>query len=68
MKHISRIDNPKGRTFGYQVRVTRAGVAFTKFFSGLNRDSLNRAITCRDEIIKEMERLVVDGSPVGKGT
>ena len=57
MKNISRINNPKGRTYGYQVRVTRAGVEFSKFFAGLGRDSLKRAKTCRDELINTLENL-----------
>lgn len=56
MKNISRINNPKGRTYGYQVRVTRAGVEFSKFFAGLGRDSLNRAKSCRNELIKTLEK------------
>ena len=56
MKNISRINNPKGRTFGYQVRVTRAGVEFSKFFSGLTRDSLKRARICRDDLIKMLRK------------
>ena len=57
MKNISRINNPKGRTFGYQVRVTRAGVEFSKFFAGLGRESLKRARACRDELITTLENL-----------
>lgn len=57
MKNISRINNPKGRTYGYQVRVTRAGVEFSKFFAGLKRDSLKRAIACRNELISTLENL-----------
>ncbi|MEI8343271.1 MAG: hypothetical protein WCH43_17255 [Verrucomicrobiota bacterium] len=57
MKNISRINNPKGRTYGYQVRVTRAGVEFSKFFAGLGRESLKRAKSCRDELILTLENL-----------
>jgi len=57
MKNISRINNPKGRTYGYQVRVTRAGVEFSKFFAGLTRDSLRRAKACREELFKTLDNL-----------
>ena len=53
--NISRINNPNGRTFGYQVRITRAGVEFSKFFAGLRRDSLKRAIACREDLIKMLD-------------
>ena len=55
MKNISKINNPKGRTYGYQVRVTRAGVEFSKFFAGLTQASLKRARKCRGEIIKMLD-------------
>ena len=57
MKNISRINNPKGRTYGYQVRVTRAGVEFSKFFAGLTRESLKRAVACRNDLIDTLDNL-----------
>lgn len=52
MKNISRIDNPQGRTRGFQVRVRRNGVEYSRFFAGLGTKSLKQAQESREELLK----------------
>lgn len=57
MRCISRIDIPLSRTHGWEVRVTRRGVAHAKFFAdrgyGGKRKALAAAKEERDRIISE---------------
>ncbi len=57
MRCISRIDIPLSRTHGWEVRVTRRGVAHAKFFAdrthGGKRKALAAAKEERDRIIAE---------------
>jgi len=61
MRNIKKINNPKKSTYGYQVRVTRNGVEFSKFFSGLGRASQKRAVECRDGLIRALDDLPYGG-------
>ncbi|MHA3774456.1 AP2 domain-containing protein [Verrucomicrobiota bacterium sgz303538] len=57
MRGISRIDIPASRTHGWEVRITRRGVAHAKFFAdrghGGKRKALEAAKQERDRIVAE---------------
>lgn len=64
-KSISRIDLPKKKTHGWQVRVWYKGKRHTKFFNdkwyGSRQKSLQAAVTYRDQLEKELGKPRCDG-------
>lgn len=65
---ISRIDLPASGTFGWQVRLTRSGRRFSKFFSdsrcGGQSHALREAQRYRDDLVG---RLPADERPAAEG-
>src|SRR5262245_61770165 len=57
MRGISRIDIPASKTHGWEVRITRRGVAHAKFFADQSRGGKRKALEAakleRDRIVAE---------------